>query len=68
RYMGHVLTNVGGVYETFKVAEQNEPVYEIVPKARQKEAVAFLHKQILETPTWLIDRELWNKFNNPVSA
>ncbi|MEN9599251.1 MAG: hypothetical protein RL596_1570 [Bacteroidota bacterium] len=68
RYMGHVLTNVGGVYETFKTAESNEAVYEIVPKARQKEAVAFLNKQILETPNWLIDRELWNKFNNPISA
>jgi hypothetical protein len=68
RYMGHVLTNVGGVYQTFKTAESNEAVYEIVPKARQKEAVAFLNKQILETPNWLIDRELWNKFNNPISA
>lgn len=67
RYVGHVTTNVGGVYETFKVAEQNEPVYEITPKARQKEAVAFLNKQVFETPNWLIDRELWNKFNNPNS-
>ncbi|HQR92204.1 MAG: zinc-dependent metalloprotease [Bacteroidetes bacterium 24-39-8] len=67
RYMGHVTANVGGVYETFKVAEQNEAVYEITPKTRQKEAVAFLNKQIFETPNWLIDRELWNKFNNPVS-
>jgi GR25 family glycosyltransferase involved in LPS biosynthesis len=67
RYLGHVTANVGGVYETFSVAEQNEPVYEITPKARQKEAVAFLNKQIFETPNWLIDRELWNKFNNPVS-
>ncbi len=65
--MGHVTANVGGVYETFKVAEQNEAVYEVTPKARQKEAVAFLNKQIFETPNWLIDRELWNKFNNPVS-
>jgi Met-zincin/Domain of unknown function (DUF5117)/Domain of unknown function (DUF5118) len=67
RYMGHVTANVGGIYETFSVAEQNEPVYEITPKARQKEAVAFLNKQIFETPNWLIDRELWNKFNNPIS-
>ncbi len=67
RYMGHVTANVGGVYETFKLSEQNEAVYEVTPKARQKEAVAFLNKQIFETPNWLIDRELWNKFNNPVS-
>ena len=66
RYMGHVTANVGGVYETFKTAEQNEAVYEITPKARQKEAVAFLQKQLFETPNWLIDRALWNKFNNPV--
>ncbi|TAG29863.1 MAG: DUF5117 domain-containing protein [Sphingobacteriia bacterium] len=66
-YAGHVLTNIGGVYETFKTAEQNEPVYEITPKSRQKEAVAFLNKQIFETPTWLIDKDLWNKFNNPTN-
>ena len=67
RYAGHVSANIGGVYETFKAAEQNEPVYEITPKSRQKEAVAYLNKQVFETPTWLIDRELWNKFNNPIS-
>ena len=67
RYMFHVLNNVGGVYETFKTVEQNEAVYEITPKARQKEAVAFLNKQIFETPNWLIDHNIWNKINNPVS-
>ncbi|MDD2791954.1 MAG: zinc-dependent metalloprotease [Sediminibacterium sp.] len=67
RYMGHVTANVAGVYETFKTADQDEAVYEITPKSRQKEAVAFLHKQLFETPNWLIDRNLWNKFNNPVS-
>lgn len=67
RYMGHVTANVGGVYETFKTADQDEAVYEITPKSRQKEAVAFLNKQLFETPHWLIDRNLWNKFNNPVS-
>ncbi len=67
RYVGHVTANVGGVYETFKTVEQNEEVYEITPKSRQKEAVAFLIKQVFETPTWLIDHSLWNKFNNPIN-
>jgi len=67
RYAGHVTANVGGVYETFKLSESNETVYEVTPKARQKEAVAYLNKQIFETPTWLIDKELWNKINNPIS-
>ncbi len=68
RYVGHVSTNIGGVYETFKTVEQNEAVYEIVPKARQKEAVGFINKHVFETPTWLVDRAMWNKFNNPISA
>lgn len=67
RYMGHVTANVGGIYETFATSENNQAVYEITPKSRQKAAVAFLNKQIFETPNWLIDRTLWNKFNNPIS-
>lgn len=68
RYIGHVSTNIGGIYETFKTVEQNEAVYEIVPKTRQKEAVGFINKNVFETPTWLVDRAMWNKFNNPISA
>lgn len=68
RYIGHVSTNIAGVYETFKTVEQNEAVYEIVPKTRQKEAVNFINKNVFETPTWLVDRAMWNKFNNPTSA
>jgi hypothetical protein len=54
--------------KTFKTAESNEAVYEITPKARQKEAVNYLNKQVFETPTWLIDKALWNKINNPVAG
>jgi len=67
RYVGHVTKNVGGIYETFKSADEKAPVYEIVPKSYQKEAVQFLNKQLFETPKWLVAKDLWNKFNNPVS-
>ena len=67
RYVGHVTKNVGGIYETFKSAEEKAAVYEIVPKSYQKEAVQFLNKQLFETPKWLVAKDLWNKFNNPVS-
>lgn len=66
RYMGHVIKHVGGVYETFRSAEENAPVYEITPKNVQREAVAFLNKQLFRTPDWLITTNLWNKFRNPV--
>lgn len=69
RYMNHVLKNVGGVYETPKSVEQaGEDVYEPTPKAIQQDAVAFLNKQLFETPTWLLNRAILNKISNPVSS
>jgi len=64
-YMSHVLRNVGGVYETYKSVDQPGDVYEATPKAFQKDAVAFLHKQLFETPTWLLDKNILNKTTNP---
>ncbi len=67
RYMGHVVKNVGGVYESPKSIEQvGEDVYEPTPKAIQEEAVAFLNKQLFETPSWLLDKNILNKISNPV--
>jgi hypothetical protein len=69
RYMGHVLKNVGGVYETPKSIEQaGEDVYEPTPRAIQEEAVAFLNRQLFETPSWILDRSILNKISNPVSS
>ena len=65
RYVGHVTRNVGGVYETFKTAEQAESVYEITPKAMQKSALDFLNRQLFQTPKWLIDKKIWDKINPP---
>jgi hypothetical protein len=55
RYMGHVRSNVGGVYETFKSSGQGEEVYTHVDKATQKAAVQFLHDNLFQTPTWMLD-------------
>ena len=65
RYAGHVLRNVGGVYETFRTSEQNEPVYEITPKTMQKNALGYLNKQLFQTPKWLIVNDIWDKINPP---
>ncbi|HET6252667.1 MAG TPA: zinc-dependent metalloprotease [Puia sp.] len=65
RYMGHVLKNVGGVYETFRSVEQPGDVYAPTPKPRQKEAVAFLNAQLFQTPMWLIDDTILNKISSP---
>lgn len=68
RYIGHVSRNIGGVYETFKVAEQDEPVYEVTPKSIQRDALGYLNRQVFQTPTWLIDKKIWNKINPPGTA
>jgi hypothetical protein len=65
RYMGHVLKNVGGVYETFRSVEQPGDVYAPTPKLRQREAVAFLNAQLFQTPKWLLDDSILNKISNP---
>jgi len=61
RYLGHVIKNIGGIYETPKKVEQAGPVYEYVPKALQQEAMSFLNKNIFTTPTWLINQEISGK-------
>jgi len=68
RYMGHVTKNVGGISETFKSIEQPGDVYEPTPKATQKEAVDFLNKQLFTTPTWLLNKDILNKFSNPAAT
>jgi hypothetical protein len=68
RYMNHVSKNVGGIYETFKSVEQAGDVYAVTPKARQREAIAFLQSQLFETPVWLLDKNILNKINSPSST
>ncbi len=65
RYMGHVTANIGGVYETIKTSTQDEPVFEVTPKVKQRQAMAFLQNQIFQTPHWLISKDIWNRINNP---
>jgi hypothetical protein len=67
RYNGHVVKNIGGIYETFKSVEENGNVYEPVSREKQREAVNFLNQQTFQTPTWLLDENILNKINSPVS-
>jgi hypothetical protein len=58
RYMGHVTANVGGIKEDYRSSDQNQAVYTFTDKSKQKEAVGFLLKNLFETPTWMIDKEI----------
>ena len=61
RYMGHVATNIGGVYQYYKTADQDGPVYTHVNKSHQKACVDFLNNHLFETPYWMIDKNILNK-------
>jgi hypothetical protein len=67
RYMFHALANIGGNYADLKTTDQAGPVYKVVPKARQKEAMAFIKKNVFETPYWLLDKKILDLTSEPIS-
>ncbi len=67
RYMGHVVTVIGGVRETPKASNQSGPVFVTVSQAEQKRALEFLDENVLQTPTWLLDADLLRRIR-PVGA
>jgi hypothetical protein len=58
RYMGHVTTNIGGVYKYSKTTDQEGGVFMNVNKDHQKNCLAFLNEHLFETPEWLIDKDI----------
>jgi hypothetical protein len=61
RYMGHVSANIGGVYEYYKTSDQEGAVYTHVAKDKQEEALQFVMDELFETPTWLLDENIFSK-------
>ena len=55
RYVGHVVTNVGGVYENTKKPNQQGSIYDVVPKVKQQEAMQWLQSNAFASPTWLVN-------------
>ena len=61
RYMGHVSSNIGGVYQYYKTYDQEGQVYTHVKKSHQIKCMNFLQTQLFKTPTWMIDKNILNK-------
>ena len=55
RYVGHVVTHIGGVYEDTKKPNQSGVVYTPASKDDQKAAIAWLHENAFASPTWILD-------------
>ena len=54
REFGHVANEIGGVVMTRRIAGQEGVVHTPVPRAKQKEAMAFLLKDGFRTPTEIL--------------
>lgn len=68
-YMSHVAKYVGGIMETPRTVEEKGVIYETVSKAKQKEAVDFLNKNLFATPRWLLNNDIFDKTGiNPLTT
>lgn len=63
RYMGHVASNIGGVYENYKTFDQEGVVYTPVEEEKQEEAMQFLIQHGLSSPSWIFNTEIINRVN-----
>ncbi len=64
RYAGHVATNIGGVYQNRKAADQEGPVYDPVPADYQKKAMTFMNEHVFTTPEWLLDQDILRRIEH----
>lgn len=63
-YVNHVITNVGGVYETRKTADQEGVIYQPVPQSIQQDAMRFLIENAFNTPEWLLNQDILNRIES----
>jgi len=64
RYIGHVITNIGGVYETRKTADQEGVLYTPVSKGMQRYALSFLLDHAFSTPDWLLNKNILDRIES----
>ncbi|MEM0993124.1 MAG: zinc-dependent metalloprotease [Bacteroidota bacterium] len=68
RYIGHVVTIVGGVHQTLKSSDQEGAVYSPVPKNEQQAALQFLNREVFQTPKWLMSETILSRIDYPAAV
>ena len=58
RYVGHVVTSVGGYYERYSKPNQQVASYIVVPKVKQQMAMKWLLDHAFSDVAWLINKEV----------
>ena len=62
RYIGHVVTNIGGVITTRKRQGQDGVPFEMVDKETQQRAMEYMNRQVFATPEWMIDDDIFRRY------
>ncbi len=60
RYLNHVVNIICVPMWTDKTVEQSGGVIAFSSKTKIREAVSFLHVQLFDTPTWLLNKEIFS--------
>ncbi len=58
RFAGHVVTNIGGVYEKLKTTDQPGATYTHLARSEQVRAMQFLNQNVFSTPDWLLQKTI----------
>ena len=58
RYSGHVVANIGGVYEELLTTNQEGELYTHLAKAEQEKALKWLNNNVFVSPDWLIQMDI----------
>lgn len=64
KYLRHVATTVGGVYNFQKTADEEGVIYTPVEKRKQAAAMKYLNDNIFKTPTWLLDKNILQRIES----
>ncbi|WP_316839334.1 zinc-dependent metalloprotease [Pedobacter gandavensis] len=65
RYLNHVLSNVGGIYRTFRTEDEQLPVYTATPRKLQIEAIQFFDRELFTTPKWILNANIQDSDMDP---
>lgn len=64
RYIGHVVNNIGGIYQTIKTSDQGGDIFTQLPREIQKESMLFINRHAFTTPRWLLREEIVKKIES----
>jgi len=64
RYIGHVVSNIGGIYKTIKTSDQGGDIFKHVPYTIQRGSMLFLNKHAFSTPRWLLKEDISKKIES----